>query len=115
VNRRWRWLFKRGATAIITDASGGLGQALDSLASQMRRARVVVCDLARRTQAEVLADQVSDAAIVVANAALPAAGKLVDFTPKDIDRALDVNLRVPILMTRQLSSGMLVGGRGHLV
>ena len=125
-----------GSTAVVTGAAGGLGSAiaralhergallvltgrrqdaLDSLASQVGQARVIVCDLADRTQADALADQVSDADIVVANAALPATGKLVDFTPNDIDRALEVNLRVPILMTRQLLPGLLERGRGHLV
>jgi short-subunit dehydrogenase len=125
-----------GSMAVVTGAAGGLGSAiaralhdrgaqliltgrrkdaLDSLASQVGQARVVVCDLADRTEADRLADQIGDADIMVANAALPATGKLVDFTPKDIDRALEVNLRVPIVMTRQLLPGMLERGRGHLV
>jgi short-subunit dehydrogenase len=46
---------------------------------------------------------------------LPATGKLDDFTPEELNRALDVNLRVPMLMTQQLLPGMLRRGRGHFV
>lgn len=125
-----------GATAAVTGASGGLGtaitralyergahliltgrrkDALEALASELGQARVIVCDLTDRTQADALADQMKDADIVVANAALPATGKLIDFGPKDIDRALDVNLRVPMQLTRQLLPGMVERGRGHFV
>ena len=37
------------------------------------------------------------------------------FEPEQIDRALDVNLRAPIQLTRALLPGMLERGRGHLV
>ena len=35
--------------------------------------------------------------------------------PEELNRALDVNLRVPMLMTQQLLPGMLRRGRGHCV
>src|SRR5262249_33992877 len=50
-----------------------------------------------------------------ANAALPSSGPLVDFTPEQIDRALDVNLRAPIMMARHAVVGMLERRRGHIV
>ena len=53
--------------------------------------------------------------VLVANAALPASGRVEDFEPDQIDRALDVNLRAPIQLTRALLPGMLERGRGHLV
>ena len=53
--------------------------------------------------------------VLVANAALPASGGLDGFSPEEIDRALDVNLRAPIQLTRALLPGMLVRGRGHIV
>ena len=40
--------------------------------------------------------------MLVANAALPASGRLEDFSPDEIDRAIDVNLRAPIQLTRAL-------------
>jgi short-subunit dehydrogenase len=51
----------------------------------------------------------------VANAALPASGPIDDFTPEEIDRALDVNLRAPIQLARALVPGMVERGRGHVV
>lgn len=125
-----------GATAVVTGAAGGLGgaiaralsargarliltdrreEALKSLASQLNGAEIHVCDLANAAQVAELSARVADTDIVVANAALPATGKLDDFTPEQLNRALDVNLRVPMLMTQQLLPGMLQRGRGHFV
>ena len=124
-----------GTDAVVTGAAGGLGgaiartlhahgarliltdrreEALKSLASQLNGAEILVCDLADGGQvAELTARLATD--IVVANAALPATGMLDDFTPEQLNRALDVNLRVPMLMTQQLLPGMLRRGRGHFV
>jgi short-subunit dehydrogenase len=51
----------------------------------------------------------------VANAALPASGRVDSFTPEEIDRALDVNLRSPIQLAHAIAPGMVERGRGHLV
>jgi short-subunit dehydrogenase len=125
-----------GAKAVVTGAAGGLGSAiarslhargarliltgrqqksLNSLASQLNGAETVVCDLTDRAQVAGLIARLADTDIVVANAALPATGRIDDFTPDEIDRALDVNLRVPMLMTQQLLPGMLRRERGHFV
>jgi short-subunit dehydrogenase len=53
--------------------------------------------------------------VLVANAALPAAGELDSFSPEQIDRALEVNLRAPAQLARALVPGMKERGRGHLV
>src|SRR5262249_20771377 len=84
-------------------------------ASQLNGAEILVCDLADRAQVVELTARLADADIVVANAALPATGKLDDFTPEELERALDVNLRAPMLMTQQLLPGMLQRRRGHFV
>ncbi len=125
-----------GAEAVVTGAAGGLGgaiaralhargarliltdrreEALTSLASQLSGAEIVVCDLADRGQLSRLCDRLADTDILVANAALPATGRLDDFTPEALDRALDVNLRSPMLMTQRLLPGMLRRRRGHFV
>jgi short-subunit dehydrogenase len=125
-----------GAKALVTGAAGGLGgaiaralhgrgarliltgrreEALKSLASELNGAEIVVCDLADRGQVAGLIARLADTDIIVANAALPATGRLDDFTPEELDRALDINLRVPMLMTQQLLPGMLHRRRGHLV
>ena len=66
-------------------------------------------------QVAELTARLADTDIVVANAALPATGKLDDFTSEQLNRALDVNLRVPMQMTQQLLPRMLRRGRGHFV
>src|SRR5204863_9437243 len=49
------------------------------------------------------------------NAGLPGSGRLEDFSPEQIDRALEVNLRAPIQLCRALLPGMLERDSGHLV
>jgi short-subunit dehydrogenase len=107
-----RALYQRGARLILT---GRRRDVLASLASELGDARVIVCDLADRGQLDSLVGELGEADIVVSNAALPATGRLGDFTPQDLDRALDVNLRAPMLMTQQMMPGMLERGRGHFV
>src|SRR4029079_14662770 len=53
--------------------------------------------------------------VLVANAALPASGRLDSFTEEEIDRALDVNLRAPMHLARVLKPHMTGRGFGHLV
>jgi short-subunit dehydrogenase len=107
-----RALHARGARLILT---GRREEALKSLASELNGAQIVVCDLADRGQVAALIARLADTDIMVANAALPATGRLDDFTPEELDRALDVNLRVPMLMTQQLLPGMLRRQHGHFV
>jgi short-subunit dehydrogenase len=126
-----------GARVLVTGATGGIGGAtaralhaggahvvlsgrreelLDELrASLGERADVVVADLAERDGPARLADAAGAVDVLVANAAVPASGRVEDFDPEQIDRALDVNLRAPIQLTRALLPGMLERGRGHVV
>ena len=53
--------------------------------------------------------------MLVANAGLPGSGKLNSFTPEQIDRALDVNLRAPMLLAHGLIEPMVARGSGHLL
>jgi short-subunit dehydrogenase len=52
---------------------------------------------------------------LVANAALPASGHLLSFSPEEIDRALQVNLRAPMMLGRALAERMVDRGEGQLV
>jgi short-subunit dehydrogenase len=126
-----------GARALVTGATGGIGnaiaqalhargahvvlsgrrrEALDELAARLGdRAEVLVADLAEPGAAAALAEAAGAVDVLVANAALPASGRVDDFDPDQIDRALDVNLRAPIQLTRALLPGMLERGHGHLV
>jgi short-subunit dehydrogenase len=126
-----------GATVLLTGASGGLGQAI-ARALDARGARLLLsgrraeqleelragcggdaaclpADLADRVATAELAERAGPVDVLVANAGLPASGRLDGFAPEEIDRALDVNLRAPVQLTRALLPGMVERGRGHVV
>jgi short-subunit dehydrogenase len=123
-----------GGNVLLTGASGGIGHAiaraiaprsadliltarrtavLEPLAADLG-ARVVVCDLARQADVEQLIEQAGRVDVLIANAALPASGLLLDLTQPEIDRMLEVNLRAPIALARALAPGMAERRRGHL-
>ena len=124
-----------GRTALLTGASGGLGQAiaralarrgaslvltgrraevLEPLAAQLG-GRAVVCDLSDRAAVAGLVDEAGPVDVLVANAGVPGSGRLDTFSIEEIDRALDVNLRAPIVLARLLAEGMAARGGGHIV
>ncbi|HEY2735024.1 MAG TPA: SDR family oxidoreductase, partial [Polyangiales bacterium] len=49
------------------------------------------------------------------NAALPATGSMLEYDSDQVDRALDVNLRAPIMMARHCARNMVERGRGQIV
>jgi short-subunit dehydrogenase len=122
-------------TVLVTGATGGIGHAIAracaargaSLIVTGRRAdvleplaaetggRAVAVDLARREDTARLAEEAAAADVVVHNAALPASGLLDDYSVEEIDRALEVNLRAPIVLSKLFSEGMRSRGRGHIV
>ena len=126
-----------GRTALLTGATGGIGQAiarrlhragaqltlsgrrtdvLEPLAAELGSGtRVIAADLADRADVQRLAEACDGVDLLVANAALPGSGDLLGFDPGDIDRALDVNLRAPIMLARLLAAGMAERQAGHLV
>jgi len=108
-----RRLHGRGATVLV---SGRQGDVLERLAAELgARVEVFVADLADREQVAALPGQVGEVDVLVANAALPASGELIGFEPGQIDRALDVNLRAPIMLARDLAPAMAERSYGHLV
>jgi short-subunit dehydrogenase len=127
----------QGSTVLLTGATGGIGQAIGA-ALDARGARVVLsgrradqldaiaarlggrplalpADLSDAAAAAALAQRAGPVDVLVANAALPASGPIADFTPDQIDRALDVNLRAPLQLTHALLPGMVERAQGHLV
>jgi uncharacterized protein len=124
-----------GATVLLTGATGGIGQAiardlhgrgasliltgrrtdvLEPLAAELG-ARALAVDLSDGADVQRLLDEAGPVDILVANAALPGSGALESFSVEQIDRALDVNLRAPIVMARVLAPEMAERGSGHLL
>ncbi|MGI9558029.1 MAG: SDR family NAD(P)-dependent oxidoreductase, partial [Solirubrobacterales bacterium] len=77
--------------------------------------RAIVTDLSDDGAAVNLAAETGDTDILVANAGLPATGRLDDLSQEEIGRPLRVNLEAPIRMTRELLPGMRERGEGHIV
>lgn len=126
----------QGSTVLLTGATGGLGQAiaralhargaelfltgrrpdvLESLAAELAGSRALVADLSDRADVEGLLARAGEPDILIANAGIPAAGRLETFTPEQVDRTLDVNLRAPVMLAHALLPGMLERGSGHLL
>lgn len=127
-----------GKRVLLSGATGGIGRAIaEKLAghgahlvlSSRRREElgelarslpgggheVIVADLAESGAAERLIEDAGDVDGMVANAALPASGKLDDFSSEEVQRAIRVNLESPILMARALAPKLVEKGEGHLV
>jgi len=129
-----------GKRVLLSGATGGIGRAIaeelagrgarlvlssrrreeleklaGSLPGAASRHEVIVADLAEDGAAEKLIEDAGDIDILVANAALPASGKLHDFSSHEVQRAIRVNLESPILMARALAPKLVEKGQGHLV
>jgi short-subunit dehydrogenase len=125
----------RGRTVLLTGATGGIGHAiarrlardgaalvltgrrsevLEPLAAETG-GRALAVDLADAPAVEKLAADCLDADVLVANAAVPASGDALEFSVEEIDRALAVNLRAPMVLSRLLGERMAARGRGHIV
>lgn len=105
-------LHRRGATVVLTARRVHM---LDEIARELaERVEVVGADLSNPPDVGRLAQR-ADIDVLVANAAVPAAGRLETFTPRELDRALDVNVRAPMQLTLGLLPRMVERGSGHLV
>jgi short-subunit dehydrogenase len=106
----------RGATLIVSSRKRvELEQLAGSLPGGADRHEVIVADLAEPGAAEKLVEDAGDLDGLVANAALPATGRLESFSPEEVQRALRVNFESPILMARVLGAKLAEKGEGHLV
>src|ERR687895_923652 len=124
-----------GRTALVTGASGGLGQAIAralvrrgaSVVLTARRVevleplaaetggRALTCDLGDRASVERLVEDAGPVDVLVANAGIPGSGPIESFSLEEIDRAIDVNLRAPMVLARLMCEGMAERGGGQIV
>ena len=128
-----------GPWAVIAGASEGIGAAfaealaakginvvlaarrpepLDQLAAALPvQSRVVSADLSTRDglRAVFEATEGLEVGLVVANAALSPIGPFAEADPAELERALDLNCRAPMLLARHYLPAMLARGRGGLV
>jgi short-subunit dehydrogenase len=106
-----RALAQHGASLILT---GRRTELLEPLAAEVT-GRAIGCDLSAPADVDRLLHEAEDADVLVANAALPASGLLVDLTQEQIDRMLEVNLRAPVALARGLAERMIARRSGHMV
>ena len=126
---------KLNGNVLITGAGGGIGAAIarelapkaSSLTLSARRAdqvedlagelgaQILSADLEQRDQVAALAVAAANTDVAIMNAALPASGDLLDYEVEQIDRALEVNLRAPLVLSRLLAEQMASRGGGHIV
>jgi short-subunit dehydrogenase len=125
----------QGRSVLLTGATGGLGHAiarrlraagaelvltgrrtevLEPLAAEIG-ARSTAVDLADAAAVERLGTDYADVDVLVANAGLPGTGQLTTFSVEQIDRALAINLRAPMVLARVIGERMVARRSGHMV
>lgn len=106
-----RALFEQGATTVLT---GRRLELLEPLAAETG-GRAVACDLADPADVDNLLASAGELDVLVANAALPASGRIDVLSVDEIDAALAVNLRAPIVLAQAVSRSMVARRAGHIV
>lgn len=124
-----------GRTVLLSGATGGIGCALArgfrtagaeliltarregplaTLAAELG-ARAIVSDLSRSDEIVSMMAEAGPVDILVANAAIPAAGRIGDVDQQAIADGIAVNLQAPLLMAKAVVPTMRQNGCGHVV
>lgn len=127
-----------GKNVLLTGATGGLGramahrlaycgahltlsarngEALAGLTAELPGSghSTAVSDLGQPDAAAQLAAAIGPIDCLVANAALPATGRLTELSGEQVARMLRINLESPILLAQALLPGMIERDRGKVV
>ncbi|MBI3228106.1 MAG: SDR family NAD(P)-dependent oxidoreductase [Mycolicibacterium cosmeticum] len=125
----------KGKTVLLSGAGGGIGRALarelkhegaeliltgrstEALAelSAELDATMIAADLSRPDEVQRLVARSGSVDVLIANAAVHAGGRLGDVAVRDIDEAIAVNLRAPIVMAHGIVPLMVAQRHGHIV
>ncbi len=128
-----------GAHVLVTGASRGIGRglaralaaegaritavarstgAIEELAAEVG-GRALAADLSDRDTLRTLLARVEEVGgpvdVLVNNAGIDATGALADSDPGELERLVELNLLVPMELTRQALPGMIERGRGHVL
>ena len=124
-----------GQTAVITGAGQGIGRAIvHSFAREGSRVwatsrslaplqslekttsvRIEQLDVTRPADVAAAAQKIGTVDILVNCAGYVASGTILDCSPEELERSLDVNLRGAVYMTRAFLPGMCARGAGSII
>ncbi len=134
----------RGAVAVVTGASAGIGRStaeafaqvgaivvvsarredrlrdlVESITSSGGQASAVACDVSDRDQVKALAGRVQElygrSDILVNNAGVPGGGPFSELSWEQIERIINTNFVGLLAVTKEFLPMMLAAGRGHIV
>lgn len=117
-----RGLARRGGDLVVLDRDAeGLARVVADIGRETPGASVAshVVDLADRAQADAVIARIRDAhpgvTMIVNNAGVAVGGRFTQVDAEDFDWLLEINLLVPIRLTRALLPLMLENGQGQVV
>ena len=115
-------LARRGADLVVLDRdAAGLERVVAEIGRETPGARVTpfVVDLSDRAAADEVIVRIRDehagVTMLFNNAGVAVGGRFVDVSAQDFDWLLEINLLVPIRLTRALLPLMLANGQGQVV
>jgi short-subunit dehydrogenase len=106
-----RMLHSAGARLILT---GRRADSLDALSREVG-GLTIPADLASAAEVSRVLELAGPIDVLIANAALPGAGYVTDYTDDEIDRVLAINLRAPVIMACHAARQMRARGAGQIV